>query len=743
MLSYKVLVSLKILRGISPNLALDWLGMTEPLSAGARTHSTPVGHNPTAQSLEEASLRDQVRLLSDQLMQEKKRADRLESLLAFGLKLESLADAPLAAQLAAVTLHANLRCSLACIFANSPLEQRLILLASAGPASSSLPPNYRHSLTRGLVGRAVRSQKALIDPDSKEDTAPLQAGEYTFRSQMAVPMIVNGYLEGLILLADTTTAFFTPYDLSFAEMLRGRLQAAWTHLNDQQSLAELVKSSAQLTNRSDPQELLMRIAEIARRTVKAQFVMAVLTDKNGLQSAASGKAPLLQETLTNGSSPFLAEALTIPNTFRTHDLRKDPRSNSLVLDRPDLRSLLFSRIMFNGKPTGLILAFGRKAGIGFSEQDAFLLDLLTAHAAVTLERSILDRELRSALRTTQLLYDLTLRISETDDLNSAAQVIARAAYRLFQASACGLVLLSPEGRTEAAVHLPTDVPGVHPEALIRKAMDTRQVTVQPRTEGGSRTAIPIQTARRCYGALWLEIEEDAQPVQHPLDDMRILTNQAAIALERSILLTETRQQATRLSHTVDRLERTNYQILYALTKALDARDKETENHSNHVVRIAMAIGRQMGLSPVDLKALEHGAILHDIGKLGIRDSILTKTDRLNETEWAEMREHPAKGEKIIRDIPILQDALPVIANHHERWDGSGYPRGLSGDEIPLLARIFAVADVYEALTSTRRYRNWRMDKNQALQYIESKSGVLFDPRVVAVVREALNNYRID
>jgi putative nucleotidyltransferase with HDIG domain len=163
--------------------------------------------------------------------------------------------------------------------------------------------------------------------------------------------------------------------------------------------------------------------------------------------------------------------------------------------------------------------------------------------------------------------------------------------------------------------------------------------------------------------------------------------------------------------------------------ALDARDRETEGHSARVSRLTCLLGEAIGLSGQQLKALERGALIHDIGKIGIKDEILHKPGKLTADEWKIMRIHPDIGARIVEGIPFLQDTLPVIRYHHERWDGSGYPLGLKESEIPIQARIFAIADVFDALTSKRAYRD-KSSAEEALEYLKEQAGILFDPSIV-------------
>jgi putative nucleotidyltransferase with HDIG domain len=224
--------------------------------------------------------------------------------------------------------------------------------------------------------------------------------------------------------------------------------------------------------------------------------------------------------------------------------------------------------------------------------------------------------------------------------------------------------------------------------------------------------------------------------------MQTLANQAILALERSILLIESQQQAKAIETAYDELEFAYDRTLTALMSSLDARDRETEGHSTRVSELACLLGAEVGLNANELKAIERGALLHDIGKIGVSDTILHKPASLLPDEWESMRHHPDIGAQIIEDIPFLQDTLPIIRYHHERWDGSGYPVGLSGKDIPLQARIFAVADAFDALISDRPYRK-HVPVDKALAYIKEKSGILFDPEIVSAFERMWENNKLE
>ena len=171
--------------------------------------------------------------------------------------------------------------------------------------------------------------------------------------------------------------------------------------------------------------------------------------------------------------------------------------------------------------------------------------------------------------------------------------------------------------------------------------------------------------------------------------------------------------------------------------ALDLRDKETEGHTLRVTELTLRIARAMGFSAEQLVHVRRGALLHDIGKMGVPDQILHKPGPLTEEEWRSMKRHPELAYELLSPIQYLAPALDIPHYHHEKWDGSGYPVGLKGEEIPLAARIFAVVDVYDALTSDRPYRaSW--SKEQALAYIRSEAGRHFDPAVVDIFLKELS-----
>ena len=189
------------------------------------------------------------------------------------------------------------------------------------------------------------------------------------------------------------------------------------------------------------------------------------------------------------------------------------------------------------------------------------------------------------------------------------------------------------------------------------------------------------------------------------------------------------QRTAELDQALNSLEDAYRSTLKALTAALETRDSETHGHSERVVTYSLRLGREYGLTAEQMKALEFGSLLHDIGKIGVPDLILRKPAKLTEEEWVLMREHPLHGQQILRGIEFLEGPARVVAQHHEKWDGSGYPLGLQGDDIDLCARIFSVADAFDAITSDRVYRRGK-SYQEAADELDEWAGRQFDPKVV-------------
>jgi putative nucleotidyltransferase with HDIG domain len=203
--------------------------------------------------------------------------------------------------------------------------------------------------------------------------------------------------------------------------------------------------------------------------------------------------------------------------------------------------------------------------------------------------------------------------------------------------------------------------------------------------------------------------------------LEALAGQAAIAIDNSGMIQALQQRNAELGEAYEA-------TIEGWSHALDLRDKETEGHTRRVTELSLRLARALSVPEADIVHLRRGALLHDIGKMGVPDRILLKPGPLDEAEWEMMRRHPQYAYEMLLPVHYLRPALDIPYCHHEKWDGSGYPRGLKGEQIPLAARLFAVVDVWDALRSDRPYRpRWSAD--QVREHIRALSGTHFDPRV--------------
>lgn len=191
----------------------------------------------------------------------------------------------------------------------------------------------------------------------------------------------------------------------------------------------------------------------------------------------------------------------------------------------------------------------------------------------------------------------------------------------------------------------------------------------------------------------------------------------------------------RITDQLDNME----SILFALARMVEAKDKYTGEHCSRLEHMAVVFGEELGLQPYDLLALRRGGVLHDIGKLGIPDSILLKKGPLTDDEWEIMRKHPEIGSNLCNGLKSMKMTLPIIRHHHERWDGGGYPDGLVGNDIPYLARVFQIIDIYDALISERPYKDaLSVDEAAEILRKETKNNLL-DPELVSVFLKILHD----
>ena len=274
-------------------------------------------------------------------------------------------------------------------------------------------------------------------------------------------------------------------------------------------------------------------------------------------------------------------------------------------------------------------------------------------------------------------------------------------------------------------------------ALSPEFMDTigqsRNKLENIKTDSG--VIIPLVVENNSIGVIFVESDN----YEEGLTLLEIYAKQAASAINNAYMHSLINIKNDELSETYAELKQRYMDTIETLRLAVDAKDYYTRGHSDRVAYYAAKMGEALGLSSAEIDLLRIGGIFHDIGKIGTNDDILLKNSRLDDAEYNEIKKHPIKGANILSAMSMFKEVVPLVEYHHERIDGKGYPHGLKGDEIPLLARIISVADAFDAMTSDRVYRT-KMDLSQAIEQLERGKDAQFDAKVVDVFVELLKDY---
>jgi len=398
-------------------------------------------------------------------------------------------------------------------------------------------------------------------------------------------------------------------------------------------------------------------------------------------------------------------------------------------------------------PNGMVGALNIGRQFEFSNEEIRLLMNISDMAANAIQRASAYEQIQRQIERLKALRTIDMFIASGTDLHLTLQTILNQAAAQLEIDAADILLLNTSMHTlEFSEGIGFRTRGIEQTVLRvgegyagRAALERETVVIHNISENRgsflrhhlflgegffSYYGVPLIAKGEVKGVMEIYLRSNRGVDAEWMDFLESLSGQAALAIDNASLF--------------DSLQRSNLELgmayettLEGWSAALDLRDKETEGHTLRVTELTLKLAESMGLSEMERVHIRRGALLHDIGKMGIPDRILLKPDSLTSEEWEIMRQHPTYAFNLLSPITHLRPALDIPYCHHERWDGSGYPRGMKGEAIPLAARIFAVVDVYDALCSDRPYRPaWRREK--ALEYIQSLSGVQFDPKVVEV-----------
>jgi HD-GYP domain-containing protein (c-di-GMP phosphodiesterase class II) len=509
-----------------------------------------------------------------------------------------------------------------------------------------------------------------------------------------------------------------------AELVLANKELAFQNEEKEKRAAELAIANKELLFQNEEKE--KRAAELVIANKELLFQNEE-KEKRAAELVLANKELLFQ----NEEKEKRAAELVLANkelAFQNEE--KEKRAAELVVAN---KELLFQNEEKEKRAAELVLA---------NKELAFQNEEKEKRAA---ELIIANEETVRRLQNIQALHKIDQAIAGSLDLNLTLNVVLEQVKTQLNIDAAAVLLLNPHTQILEF----TSGLGFRSKAIERSrlrlgeghsgraALERRMVSITDLLENSTQFdraplladegfatyfGTPLIAKGQVNGVLEIYHRLPFAPDENWLELFKILAGQAAIAVDSASLFTD-------LIHSNAELFAAYDSTIEGWSHALDLRDKETEGHTQRVTEITMTLARAAGITEDELVHVRRGALLHDIGKMGVPDHILLKPDKLTDEEWAAMRKHPTFAFELLSPIAYLRSALDIPYCHHEKWDGSGYPRGLKGEQIPLAARLFAIVDVWDALRSDRPYRQgWTKEK--VIEHIKSLSGTHFEPKAV-------------
>jgi PAS domain S-box-containing protein len=601
----------------------------------------------------------------------------------------------------------------------------------------------------------------LIIPDVQADERfeGMEGTEY-IRSWMGVPMIARDNLIGYLNLDSSKVDFYTQDHAAIAQTFGNQVAIAIenarlfeTEQRRHRESETLRQTAEAITSSLDIRQVLNAILNNLSRVVPFDSAALFLIEGDMVRLTAGVGFPdndKVIDAIFPASNALLQEVWETGKPLILEDAQADPRFEKWAA-ADQVRGWMGVPLAARGEMVGCITVDNYKPG-AYTEHDSTLAITFAYQAAAAIDNARLFERSEQQIRQLTVLRDIDSAIASSFDLRVTLDFIVNHAVKELNADAATILLYNPD--LEAlSIHTQTgfankqNAPSTYVSigedlsgqvALERKLVQIPDLSDLPayknsalvKEEGfKSYFGIPLIGKGQVKGVLEIYVRTIIKPSTDWLNLLHMLAGQAAIAIDNVELFKNLHRSNLELTLAYDT-------TLAGWGRALELRDKETQGHTNRVVKLTVELARRMGVTGEELTHIMRGTLLHDIGKMGIPDNVLNKPGTLTEEEWDIMRQHPQYAYDLIYPISYLRPAVEIPYGHHERWDGSGYPLGLKGKEIPLAARIFAVVDIYDALLNERVYREaWPEEK--VVEYLKNAAGIELDPAIVEVFLEII------
>ncbi len=613
------------------------------------------------------------------------------------------------------------------------------------------------NLDEGVIGQVAASGDKVRASDMHLIPEIKPFAEKTL-SLMCVPLKVSDKVIGVINVESKRLNAFSQDDERLLTTIAGQLTAAIARLR---ATAEELQRTAEL-------DAMVRVTSALRDVMTRAEMLPIILDEliellHADDAVVGMRDPSTGETvieLARGKrfthyvgqrSPAGAGlggyVISTGQPHLSSDLRNEPR---FALSEPITEPLASICIPLMAKDETLGMLWLTRS-TPFVYEQLWLLTAIGDIAAAAIHRATLYEQTEQRARRLDAMRAVDIAIRSSFNARDSLAILLAQVLELLNVDAADVLLFEPDtqalryfmgfgfrsvGIRQTNLQLGEDYAG-------RAALDQRSVVAptlqaplhtraQLLAEEGfeSSCAAPLVVKGQVNGVLEVFHRQRLTADRDWLEFLEAFANQAAVAVDNAELFSRLERSSSELTLAYD-------MTLEGWARALDLRDKETEGHTRRVTEMTERLARAMGADEETVRQMRRGALLHDVGKLGIPDRILLKEGKLTQDEQATMRKHPTYAYKMLESITYLHPALDIPYYHHEKWDGTGYPGGLKGEAIPLAARIFAIVDVWDALSVDRPYRaKWSQDKVKS--YLREQSGTHFDPQVVEAFIKVLN-----